>query len=149
MLSGFNIAMTVIVFVLSRDLGLTALMFYWMELTLLLNVGLGNLFSLYFPMRVVVRGWRVQNRTSGQGCMFLVIYLLAWILSLVLFVPVAAALALPLMNLFNISPGWLAVSLPVGALYVASIYAFSIYLTVLLLPRREDPIIAKISQEPQ
>jgi hypothetical protein len=149
-LSCFNLAMTAIVFSLSRNLQLTALLLYWMELSLLINLSLGNLFSLYFPMRVVMRGWRVQARSSGQGCLYVFIYLFVFLCSMVLFVPVAAALALPLMHqAFNISENWLAVSLPLGALYVAGVYAFSLYLTNLLLPRREDPIIAKVSQEPQ
>jgi hypothetical protein len=147
-LSMFNSVMTIIVFVLSRDLGLTALLFYWMELSLLINLAFGNLFSLYFPMRLVMRGWRVQNRTSGQGCLFFVIYLTVWFASLILFIPVVAALAVPMAHLFGASTGWLAVSLPFGILYVAGIYLFALYLTVLLLPKREDLIVAKVSQEP-
>jgi hypothetical protein len=148
-LSCFNITMTVIVAVLSRDWAITALLFYWMELGLLLNLALGNIFSLYFPMRAVMRGWRVQSRTTGQGCLFFVIYICAMFASLILFVPPAAALALPLAHVFGVSTSWLAVSLPFGAIYVGGIYLFSLYITTLLLPRREEPIIAKVSQEPQ
>ena len=147
-LSMFNLAMTIIVFVLSRDPALTALLFYWMELSLLINLSFGNLFSLYFPMRLVMRGWRVQNRTSGHGCLFFVIYLTVWFASLILFVPVVAALAVPMAHLFGAPIAWLAVSLPFGLLYVVGIYLFSLYLTVMLLPRREDVIVAKVSQEP-
>ena len=148
-LSCFNIMMAAIVFILSRDLGMTGLLFYWMELCLLLNLALGNLFSLYFPMRVVMRGWRVQYRSSGQGCFYFVIYLLIWFASLILFIPVAAALALPALHAFGLSSAWLAASLPFGALYVGGIYWFSLYLVDLLMARREEPIVAKVSQEPQ
>ena len=148
-LSCFNITMTVIVFVLSRDAGLALLLLYWMQLCLLLNLSLGNLFSLYFPMRVVMRGWRVQYRSSGQGCFYFVIYLAVWCASLILFVPVAAALALPMFHAFGISELWLAASLPFGAVYVGGIYLFSLYLVDLVMARREEPIVAKVSQEPQ
>lgn len=148
-LSCFNLVMAGVVFGLSRDPGLTSLLFYWMELSLLLNLSLGNVFSLYFPMRVVMRGWRVQYRSSGQGCLFFVVYLAVWFCSLLMFVPVVAALALPLTNTFGISIVWLAVSLPAGAVYVGAIYLFSLYLVELLLPKREEPIIARVSQEPQ
>jgi len=149
LLSTFSLVMAAIVLTLSRNISLTGLLFYWMELSLVLNLSLGNLFSLYFPMRLVMRGWRVQTRSSGQGCVYLIIYLIVWFCSLILFIPVAAALALPLTHTFDISENWLAASLPVGALYVAAVYAFSLYLTNLLLPRREDLIVAKVSQEPQ
>jgi hypothetical protein len=148
-LSVFNVAMTAVVFALSRDVRLSALMFYWMQLCLLVNLALGNLFSLYFPMRVVLRGWRVQYRSSGQGCFYFVIYLAVWFASLLLFVPVAAALALPMLHVFGVSASWLVLSLPFGVVYVVAIYLFSLYLTDLLLPKREDYIIAKVSQEPQ
>ncbi len=148
-LTCFNLAMAVVVYALSRNLGITGLLLYWMELSLLINLGLGNLFSLYFPMRVVMRGWRVQYRSSGQGCVFFLVYLIVWFCSLLLFVPVAAALAIPLVHFSNISTSWLAVSLPFGALYVAAIYTFAVHMSERLLPSREDPIVAKVSQEPQ
>ncbi len=147
-LSCLNIAMTAIVYVLSRDLGLTALLFYWMELALLLNLSLGNVFSIYFPTRAVMRGWRVQSHSSGEGCFYFMFYLAVLVASLLLFIPVAAAIAVPMRHLFDVDTLWLALSLPFGAIYVLSIYYFSLYLSDLLLPRREEPIIAKVSQEP-
>lgn len=149
LLSAFNLAMSCVVYVMSHDFGLTGLLLYWMELALLLNIALGNVFSLYFPMRVVMRGWRVQYRSSGQGCMFFFIYLVIWLLSIILFVPVIAALAIPMSEMFGVSRNWLALSLPFGAAYVGAIIVFSLYLVKLLMPRREEPIISKVSQEPQ
>ncbi|HLJ56886.1 MAG TPA: hypothetical protein VKT77_17735 [Chthonomonadaceae bacterium] len=148
-LSFVNMAMIGIVLAISHDLSKSALLFYWMELALLVNLAMGNMFSIYFPARVVLRGWRVQNRSSGEGCLYFVMYLGVWIASLLLFVPVAAAMAIPVFHVFDISEIWLAVTLPFGMAYVAAIYVFSIYLVHQLLPKREEAIIAKVAQEPQ
>lgn len=147
--SCLSLIMTVEVFALSQDLMRSLLSLYWMELALLLNLAIGNLFSLYFPIRVVMRGWRVQARNSGQGFLFTMAYLALYIGSLLIFVPVAAAIAAPALNLFGISTGWLALSIPAGAAYVGGIYAWALYLAGLVFPEREEPIILKVSQEPQ
>src|SRR6185369_13697183 len=51
------------------------ILFCWTELSLITNLAVGNLLSIYFPMRVVMRGWRVKPSGTGRGCAFSFLYL--------------------------------------------------------------------------
>ena len=148
MLSCVNLVFAVAAAVLKGDLGLGGIVFAQIEMSLLVTIAIGNVFSLYFPVRVVMKGWKTFQRNSSQGCAFVLLYMLAFFGSFVLVLPIIAGLLLPTFEVFGIGAGWLAVTVPISAVYAILLYSLSLLAADRLIQSREEPIIAKISAEP-
>lgn len=117
--------------------------FLWLELALVVSVAVGNYISIWFPFRVGMRGWRVQPKMTGFGCLTGLLYMLGWGLAVVLALPVLAALLVPS---FWVERVWLLLTFPLATLYVLGLYLFSLRLAVPLLHQREIEIAEKLGQ---
>ena len=148
LLSTVNFVYCFVVFMLKADPGLSALVFVQMEMSLIVVIGIGNLFSLYFPVRVVMKGWRFNQRNSGQGCAFTLLYLLAFFGSYLILIPVFAATILPTVSALGIGTIWLGATLPLALLYTLSLYVLTLILAEKLIKTREEAIVSKVSAEP-
>ncbi len=120
------------------------LLFGWMELAILVCMAMGNLVSIYFPYRMVMRGWRVRQQSASRGCGYSLIYLMLMFVAFIILIPVVAALAVPI---FWVGSFWLLVTIPLAILYAGGLYWFSVVQAEPLLRQRELEIIAKVSQE--
>ena len=148
MLSCVNLIFAIAASIMKGDLGLGGLVFAQIEMSLLVTMAIGNVFSLYFPVRVVMKGWKTFQRNSSQGCAFMLLYMLAFFGSFILILPIIAGLLLPTFEIFGIGASWLAVTVPAGAIYAMALYSLSVLFADKLIVRREEAIIAKISAEP-
>ncbi len=115
----------------------------WTSLALVVLVAIGNLVSVYFPYRVALKGWRTRQQRANQGCAYTFLYLGATAVAFVMLLPVLAALLVPLQF---IGAGWLALSVPLAALYAGGLYLLSLRLAAPLLVEREFTIIEKLTQ---
>jgi hypothetical protein len=115
-----------------------------MELAVLIFISVGNLTSIWFPVRVVLRGWRIRQQSASRGCGYGVIYLAAMAVASVLLLPILAALLLPI---FWVSLAWYALAVPLAAGYAVGLYALSLHLATPLLLEREPILIARLLQE--
>lgn len=139
-----NLVYTLILTLAARAFGEFPLVFLWTELVLAAMLAVGNLTSIYFPYRIVMRGWRVKQQSASRGCGYSVLYLLLLLGTGVILLPVLAAFLIPLLWVGAV---WLALSLPLALLYVGGLYAVSLTLAVPLLLQREQQIGEKVSQE--
>jgi len=143
-LSAINLTFLVILAALGHAFRWIGLLLCWMELALVACLALGNLVSVYFPYRMVLKGWRVRQQYAARGCGYSLIYLLVVAGAFFLLLPVLAALIAPM---FWIEPWWWAVTIPLAVGYALGLYALSLYQAGPLLERRETEIIAKVAQE--
>jgi ABC-2 type transport system permease protein len=143
-LSLVNVVLVVILVSLGNVPALIGPLFCWVELALLILVAVGNLVSIYLPVRVVLQGWRIQQQSVSRGCAFGFIRLALFGVAFALSLPVLAALLLPT---FWVSPGWYAVSVPVAIAYSAGMYLLSLRLAEPLLLQRERNMLEQLGQE--
>lgn len=143
-LSALNILFMVILAGIAGVLDYVSLLVCWIELALIVFLAIGNLASIYFPLRLVMRGWRMRPNSASRGCGYFFVYWGVMIVAFVLLLPVIGALALPGFNLVN--PYWLTLSIPLAVAYAIGLYALSLHLAGPLLQAREETIIAKVSQ---
>lgn len=100
----------------------------------------GNLVSIRFPHRMLVRGQRWSRggmataSGEGSGVAYIALYLLAYSATFLALLPALAAVLVP--RLFGLSPFWYALSLPLAFAYAASIY-------VILLGQAETWLLAR------
>lgn len=118
---------------------------FWLVCAIMINLSIGNIISLFFPLRVVARGWKSPQGSTGQGCAYMLLYLVCYYLSFVLFVPIAVALLFPLVGIYGTPLHWIWFSIPFIVIYCAGIYFLSLYLSCKLLARQEHRIIRLIS----
>jgi len=115
----------------------------WIALATVMLISVGNLTSMWAPMRVVMRGWRMQVQSSGrsmfQGLVSLVMLGIAGLLSL----PVVGGLLIPVRWL---GAWWLALTIPLVVAYTAACYVVSLHLAEGELARRDVEIIEKLSE---
>lgn len=114
------------------------------ELALVVFTSVGNIMSIWFPMKVVVRGWRMRPQMAGQGCTLGLWYLMGMGIALGLLLPVAAAFAAPA---FLISPDWYVLTIPLAVAYAAGIYWLSLRAAVPLLMDREVEVLTALCGE--
>jgi ABC-2 type transport system permease protein len=119
-------------------------LFCWMELALVVFIAAGNLVSIWFPFRVVMRGWRIQQQSAGRGCGYGFLYLAISGAAFVLLLPILAALLAPT---FWVSPAWHALGIPLALAYATGLYALSLHLAEPLLLQRELVLIERLGQE--
>ncbi len=115
-----------------------------MELLSVLSIACGNVVSVKFPYRAVMRGWRMQQQSAGRGCGYSLVLMGAMLLYGLLALPVVAALALPMTLL---SPAWFALAIPVALAYVFGLYYISLHVGTTLLRTCEIEIAEKLTPD--
>ena len=148
LLSSVNLVYSLAVLILKADVLLSALVFTQLELNLIVVLGIGNVFSLYFPVRAVMKGWRVAQKNSSQGCAFALLYMTAFLASYLILIPVFAAIIMPTIRSLGMGTGWFGVTIPLALLYTLSLYGLSLLLADKLIKTREEAIVTKVSAEP-
>jgi ABC-2 type transport system permease protein len=116
----------------------------WMLLATLLFLAVGNLVSIWYPIRVIAQGWRIRQQSSGRGCLQAVLYNLTAYAAMILALPVLAALLIPA---FWLPAAWLFLTIPLAAAYTAILYRWSLRLAEPLLLQRELEIIAVLTRD--
>jgi len=142
-LSLVNVAALSVLCGVGRRLDLLGPMLCWAILALVVMMAVGNMVSVQFPYRVVLKGWKVQSNNVNKGCAYGLLYLLATLVALALLVPVLAALIVPTVW---VSSAWLALSIPLAAAYAVGLYLLSLHLATRLLIEREQTVIERLTQ---
>lgn len=145
-LSIINLVYVLVTTALCHVLPWYGLLFFWMEMAILVCISLGNIASIYFPYRMVMRGWRIRQQSATRGCGYSLIYLVIMFVGFLLMIPVLAALVLPTLTPW-IAPEWLLLTVPLAIAYAGGLYLFSLAQAEPLLMEREVEIIAKVGQE--
>jgi hypothetical protein len=143
-LSLVNLLFMLLLSALAADLQQFGLFFGWMELALLMLLAMGNLISVWFPSRIVLRGWRIRQQSASRGTGYGFLYLGFLFVAFLLLLPVLAALLLPV---YLVGAAWFLLSLPLALAYVAGLYLLSLHLGEGLLLQRETTMIARLSAE--
>jgi len=110
-------------------------------------LGIGNFTSVFFPqkMRFRQRGFQTTSNTSAEGgCLRTLMSIAAFYTMLLVLIPVAAAVALPMF--FQLQWLWW-ITLPLALLYSGAIY---VAITMLVAPRilkRAPEILAAVAKE--
>jgi ABC-2 type transport system permease protein len=143
-LSAVNLVFLLLVAAAAGALPLFGPLFCWMELALLVFIAAGNFTSIWFPFRVVMRGWRVRQQSASRGCGYSFLYLGASSVAFALLLPILAALLVPT---FWVSPAWYLLGIPLALVYAAGLYWLSLRLAEPLLLQQEVTIIQRVSDE--
>ena len=143
-LSAVNLLLMLMLAALAGALETFGPLFAWMELATIVFIAVGNLTSIWFPVRVVLRGWRIRQQSASRGCGYGFLYLALAAAAYALLVPVLAALLLPS---FWVSPAWYALTLPLAVAYAAGLYTLSLRLAAPLLLQRELILVERLGQE--
>lgn len=112
----------------------------WTLLAAPVLLAAGNLVSIRFPHRMLVRGQRwsrggvAHASSEGGGCAYGLLYLLAYGGAFAALLPALAAVLVP--RIFGLSPLWYALSLPIA-------FAYAITLYVILLGQSERWLLAR------
>ncbi len=141
-LAAINVAVALGLCALTQGMGSFPLIALWTMLTTAVFVSAGNLISIRMPIRLVMRGWRVQPQSASRGCTHFLTHALVSLGAGLLAVPVLAALLAPGRW---ISPFWFALTIPFALAYVYACYALSLQIGEQWLMQREPEIAAKLS----
>ncbi len=139
-----NTVFLIVLSAVAGALGRFILLWFAMALALVVLMAVGNIVSIRFPYRVVLKGWRTRQHSAGRGFAYGFLYLEVTAAAFGLLLPVFAAFVLPS---FLIPRAWLALTLPLAAVYAAGLYALGLHLAAPLLVARELPVIEKLTQE--
>lgn len=104
----------------------------------------GNIVSIMLPYRIVMRGWRMQQQSAGQGCARTLPTLGFSLCGLLLALPVAAAVIVPT---YWVAPTWILPALALAVIYAAGLYLYSLRLGERMLQERELAVIASLSAD--
>ena len=143
-LSAVHIVAAVVLCGLARKLHLVVAVLVWMELAAAIFTACGNLVSVYFPVRVVVRGWKVQRQSSSRGVIQGLVTLALGAFSSFLALPVLGAIVVPT---YWASSLWFVLTLPVAVAYVWFLYRTSLRLTEPALLKREVELAEALKGE--
>jgi hypothetical protein len=137
---------------LTHSLSTLPLITVWLFTATLVLLGAGNLVSVRFPTKLVLRGGLLSrggqmsvgtSQSPGAGCAYSLLYLAIMLVALVLEIPTAVAIIVPGIGL--ISTSWYFLTIPLALLYSVGLYALSIYLTDSWMVNREYDIIQKLA----
>ena len=142
-LSVVNAVFVLAVCALARELRLLPHVLAWTGLASVVFVACGNIVSVYFPVRVVMRGW-VLRRSSSVGFSQLAAYLVVVLVVGLLVLPVLAAVVLPI---YWLGPVWLLLTIPVSVGYVCCLYFVSLLVAESALLAREPEVVAALKPE--
>ena len=132
--------------------GLSALplSFVWLLMSTPIVLAAGNLVSVQFPSKLIVRGNRMSSggqvslgTSRGVGCGYGLLYLCCLAAAVIAEIPAAAAVIIPSVGL--ISPVWYWLTLPLGLLYAAFCYLQSLKLIDAWMITKEQAIILKLA----
>ena len=122
----------------------------WVLAATLVIVGVGNLVSVRFPTRMIVRGQRFKSGSNvayggAQGCAYAYLQTLCYLGALAMLIPAAAAFIVP-PTIGNEMLLW--VTIPLALIYAGIIYWTATRWAASMLVRREtDMIAALVSDE--
>lgn len=142
-LSVVNAVFALAVCALARELRLLPHVLAWTALASVIFVACGNIVSVYFPVRVVMRGWVLRRSSSvslAQVAGHMVVVLVVGLLVL----PVLAAVALPI---YWLGALWLLATIPMSLAYVCCLYFVSLLLAESALLAREPEVLAALKPE--
>ena len=119
----------------------------WVVLAAPLLLAAGNLVSVRFPHRMLVRGQRWQrggtaSAGDGSGCAYAFLYALAYAAAFLALLPVLAAVLLP--GRLGIPGFWHVLSLPLASVYSVGLYLILLRQAEVWLLAREPEIVQKI-----
>jgi hypothetical protein len=141
-LSLVNLLVALLLCALTAGLRTFPVIALWILLTTAIFVAVGNLVSIWAPVRLVMRGWRLQPQSASRGCTYYFLHALVSLGAALLAVPVLAAMTVPGRW---ISPLWFAFTIPFALAYVYACYALSLQLGEQWLMSREPEIAAQLS----
>jgi ABC-2 type transport system permease protein len=124
-------------------LSLFPLIWLWFALATLLLVGAGNLVSVWFPYRIIMRGWRPVPQSASRNLAYGFAQLGIVLVLAVLALPVLACLIVPA---FWVSHFWFAITIPFALVYAAGGYLLGLRLAENALAAREIEIIEKLTR---
>ena len=133
---------------LTNRWGALPLALVWTFLACPVLLAAGNLVSVRFPHRMLVRGQRwsrggmATTGDSSQGCAYASLYLLAYGATIIALLPAAAAVLLP--RLLGGPSLWYALTLPLAALYSGALYVVLLGQAETWLLAREPEIASRI-----
>ena len=116
----------------------------WLGLALLTLAGVGNLVSVAFPMRIIMKGGRPRAASAGRGCGFALLYSVLSFGSMALLAPVLAALLVPS---FWFSSALYVFTIPFAVVYSGAIYFASLHFAEPMLLEKEIGMVEKLSAE--
>jgi ABC-2 type transport system permease protein len=143
-LSGVNLVFALVLTALGKRLQLLPEVFLWFVLATVMLISCGNLISLWFPVRIVMRGWTVRRHSASRGLLHGVIYAGVSGIAALLSLPVLAAVLLPT---YWLEPVWFALTIPLSLAYVCVAYLASLRLAAAGLGLREAEIANALRQE--
>jgi hypothetical protein len=142
--SAVHVVAAVVLCGLARKLYLVAAVLVWMELASVVLISCGNLVSVFFPVRVVVRGWKIQRQSSSRGVIQGLVLFAALGIANCLAAPALAAVVVPM---YWVSPLWYVVTIPMAVAYVWFLYQASLRLAESALLRREIEMAEALGRE--
>jgi len=143
-LSGMNFIFALALTALAKRLQLLPELVLWFVLATVMLISCGNLISVWFPVRIVMRGWAVRRQSASRGLTHGLIYTGVSLISGLLALPVLAAVVLPT---YWLSPIWFALTIPLALAYLCAAYLASLRLTDKALALREAEIASALRQE--
>ena len=142
--SAAHVVVAVVLCGLAQKLHLVAAVLVWMGLAAVVLISCGNLVSVFFPIRVVVRGWKIQRQSSSRGIIQGLVSMGTLMVANCLAAPALAAVVVPT---YWVSSLWFVVTIPIAVAYVWLLYQISLRLTEAALLRRESEVAAALGRE--
>jgi hypothetical protein len=139
-----NVALGIVLCFIANAIGELPYVLFWMLLATGFFVAAGNLMSVLFPMRVVMKGWKTRQQSVGTGCAYGFLYLGVSLATFVALAPVIAAIAIPRLWL---GETWFAITLPLAIFYVLAAHFVSVKIGERLLLQREVDLMQKLGAE--
>ncbi len=143
-LSVVNVAFMVIISSLAGALAMFGPLVCWMTLALVIFISMGNIVSVQFPFRIVMKGWRVRQQAAGRSCSYSFLYLAFFFAASALLIPILAALLLPS---FFVSGIWFILTVPLAIGYAVLMYYLSLRICEPLILKREIEMMQKLAAE--
>lgn len=143
-LSTVNIIFALVLSVLARRPQLLPALILWLELAIIMLVSCGNLISIWFPVRIVMRGWSIRRQSASRGLTYRLLHLAIAAVAGCLSTPLLAAVILPI---YWISRFWLALTLPLALAYACTCYLASLHFAARALAQREIEIADALRPE--
>jgi hypothetical protein len=110
------------------------------------TLGCGNFTSVYFPqyMRQMQRGFRATGQTSQAGCLRAIMSFVMLVVTLILLIPVALALGLPM--IFHVEWIW-SITIPLTLIYGVAFHQIATRLVAPRMLEQAPEILAITTRE--
>jgi hypothetical protein len=146
LLAAENLLLGAVLCLLTRHAEMMPLILLWLLLALGVMFAIGNLMSVYFPSRVVMKGFRTQQKMANQGAAYTFLNLGVSLAALLLFAPALGALLWPW---YWGGKAWLVLTVPLAVAYVAGLYLLSLKLAEAALLKREPEVLERVYRAPE